>query len=166
MATMVAAKVTLPQVKDPEGEQFWIGVTEDAPFFSEKIGGFTFQRESFAIVRDESGQPKDDQRSGMTQVDYSVGLLVTITAEEMAKIADGIERRVCSVINLPDKIDPQTGSVLERGRKRGRVARIGSAGYQRVRGEEPIGRYLFVLPAAERMKHGRGSRPPTVIPPK
>lgn len=164
MVTTTAAKVTLPAVKDAEGGQFWIGVTDDAPFFSEKIAGFTFQRDSFSIVRDENGEPKDDQRTGMTLVDHGYGLVVTLRPEDMGRIAEGIERRVCSVVRLPDKVDPQTGKVVESGRKRGRVSRIGSAGYQRTRGEEPIGRYIYVLPAAERQRHGRGSRPATVLP--
>lgn len=159
------AGVTMPTVRDAEyGDLLWIGATLDAPFHCTRIKGVTFQKETFAIVRDGAGNPLLDERSASTKVDNGYGQLARITPALAALLKEQIDDRVCSAHRLPDKVNVSRGEVVEANRVRSRVSRKSAVNYQRVEGEEPIGRYLYILPAEDRSKYGRGQRPPTLLP--
>lgn len=154
-------------------ERFWVGVTEDAPFHSVPICGVKFQKDSYALVRDDAGNVRDDPRTGFPMADNGLGGIHTISAEAMVEIGKSVEVRVCGWVSLPDRVDA-FGKVLEPNRKRSRRQRkfnpdgkgglVPNPTYQPSKNEEPIGRYLFILPESERAKYGRGARPPTLLP--
>lgn len=151
------AAVQEPSFRVPVIEKpapFWYGVLSSAPFEKCIVGAITFEKETFEIIRDAKGNPVADDQTGLTKRRHRSGTVTTFTPAQLNRLREKIETRVVRVwYSEPAKEgDPE--------RIRVQFSSTNGLGYNPLHNEEPLAKYLYMVPAEERGLYMDNEPPP------